>query len=306
MEAADSALAKATRSRTSAERVVAENTAPLERAERALQAARGRVTELSSLVAEVTKKRLARATGVLQVATAATDVAADVAGVVAPIIEALDPLAAAMGQPEAGNTVIPVPGSAEHRLRLARAEAIRDQRAAAQQVASRQHAADTAARRLAVAHKIELKATATAAAAADKAETLVASLGIDKRLVWPGAGPVASPYGMRSHPVTGAYKVHTGVDFEYADGLAYSAAEGTVLDVVVDPSYGNLVTIAHGRGITTRYAHLAAPLVDAGEHVSAGQVVGRIGSTGLSTGPHLHFEIRMNGRFHNPAGWLGG
>jgi murein DD-endopeptidase MepM/ murein hydrolase activator NlpD len=100
--------------------------------------------------------------------------------------------------------------------------------------------------------------------------------------------------------------VHTGVDFEYADGLAYSAAEGTVLDVVADPTYGNLVTIAHGRGITTRYAHLAAPLVDAGEHVSAGQVVGRIGSTGLSTGPHLHFEIRMNGRFHNPAGWLGG
>ncbi|HEY9379498.1 MAG TPA: M23 family metallopeptidase, partial [Jiangellaceae bacterium] len=165
---------------------------------------------------------------------------------------------------------------------------------------------DDAAAALAAADNAERKATARAADATEQADTFVASLGIDKRLARPGAGAVSSPFGMRSHPVTGALKRHTGVDFQYADGRAYAAAEGTVVDVRFDPAYGNLVTIAHGKRISTRYAHLAAASVHPGERVSAGQVVGRIGSTGVSTGPHLHFEIQVDGRFRDPAGWLGG
>ena len=126
-----------------------------------------------------------------------------------------------------------------------------------------------------------------------------------RRLVRPGTGAVSSPYGMRSHPVTGVHKLHTGVDFQFADGRAYAAAAGTVTDVAVDAAYGNLVTIAHSDRTATRYAHLAAVLVETGDSVSAGQVIGRIGSTGLATGPHLHFELLVNGEFEDPSRWLG-
>jgi murein DD-endopeptidase MepM/ murein hydrolase activator NlpD len=66
-----------------------------------------------------------------------------------------------------------------------------------------------------------------------------------------------------------------------------------------------MITIAHGKGITTRYAHLARPLVRPGDEVAAAQVIGQIGSTGLSTGPHLHFEVQVGGKFQDPAVWLG-
>jgi murein DD-endopeptidase MepM/ murein hydrolase activator NlpD len=111
---------------------------------------------------------------------------------------------------------------------------------------------------------------------------------------------------MRVHPVTGAHRLHTGIDFQVGNGHAYAAASGTVAAVTRDPSYGNLVTIAHGQGVTTRYAHLAVSRVSPGDTVTPGQVVGEIGSTGLSTGPHLHFEIGIDGRLQDPAGWLGG
>lgn len=135
-------------------------------------------------------------------------------------------------------------------------------------------------------------------------EEFTASLGTDKQLVRPGLGAVSSSYGMRRHPVTGVDKLHTGVDFRPADGRAYAAADGTVATVTVDPAYGNLVTIAHGAGITTRYAHLARPLVRPGDRVTGGEVIGRIGSTGLSTGPHLHFEVQVHGEFRDPGPWL--
>jgi murein DD-endopeptidase MepM/ murein hydrolase activator NlpD len=194
----------------------------------------------------------------------------------------------------------------EQNSRTARAEAIRDHRAAAYDVSRAEEAIEFATTTLATARAKEQHATKTAAAATARAGRLAASLGIDKRLVRPGKGVVSSAYGMRTHPVTGARKAHTGVDFQYADGLAYAAAEGTVAEVTVDPAYGNLLTITHSEGIRTRYAHLASTLVAAGEHVSAGQVVGKIGSTGLSTGPHLHFEIQVNGQLRDPAGWIGG
>ena len=159
---------------------------------------------------------------------------------------------------------------------------------------------------LTAARAAEQNASATMAAASQEAEALATSLGIDKRLVRPGDGAVSSPFGTRGHPITGGHKLHSGIDFQYGDGQAYAAAPGTVVEVGRDPAYGNLVTIAHGQGITTRYAHLAATLVNPGDAVAPGQIVGKIGSTGLSTGPHLHFEILVEGKFQDPAGWLGG
>ena len=207
------------------------------------------------------------------------------------------------GKPRLGGLARCLVGQSD--LRLARAAAIREQRAAAE-VSRAEQALRSATGMLTAARDAEQNASAALAAANQDAEALATSLGIDKRLVRPGDGVVSSPFGTRGHPVTGGHKLHTGIDFQYGDGQAYAAARGTVVDVSRDPAYGNLVTIAHGQGITTRYAHLAATLVNSGDAVAAGQVVGAIGSTGLSTGPHLHFELVVEGRFQDPAGWLGG
>lgn len=120
----------------------------------------------------------------------------------------------------------------------------------------------------------------------------------------PGTGDVTSSYGMRTHPVTGVEKLHSGTDFDDGDGNAYAADSGTVEAVTHDGGYGNMVTVNHGGGVQTRYAHLAEPTVKVGQRVGAGAVVGRIGSTGNSTGTHLHFEVLLNGDFTNPVAWL--
>lgn len=120
----------------------------------------------------------------------------------------------------------------------------------------------------------------------------------------PATGRVTSSYGMRTHPVTGVYKLHTGTDYSYGDGRAYAAKAGKVVSAAWVGGYGNLVTISHGDAVRTRYAHLARITVNVGERVDAGDVVGRIGSTGYATGPHLHFEVLRNGEFVNPASWL--
>jgi murein DD-endopeptidase MepM/ murein hydrolase activator NlpD len=309
MSAAKDAAAdrrNAIRSRESAEQVLADRKQHLDRAQHGLVATRDRLRRLGASVAEAAEERHEKGNGVLEVAADATGVAADVAGAVAPVVEALNPLAEAVERDLSVQHPTPAPGDAERDLRAARARAIRDHRAAADAVADAQQELDDAAAALAAARDAEQRATTTADAATNKADAFAASLGIDRRLVRPGVGSVSSPYGGRTHPVTGSFKAHTGIDFQAANGLAYAAAEGTVAEVSVDPAYGNLVTIAHGKGVRTRYAHLAAPLVELGVHVSAGQVIGRIGSTGLSTGPHLHFEIQVNGWFRDPARWLGG
>ncbi|MGH9247932.1 MAG: LysM peptidoglycan-binding domain-containing M23 family metallopeptidase [Acidimicrobiales bacterium] len=120
----------------------------------------------------------------------------------------------------------------------------------------------------------------------------------------PATGAVTSPYGMRTHPITGVFKLHTGTDYGYGDGRAYAARAGTVAAVTYDRAYGNMVTIGHGGGVVTRYAHLASAAVSGGDPVAAGQVVGRIGSTGYATGAHLHFEVLKDGQVVDPAGWL--
>ena len=117
---------------------------------------------------------------------------------------------------------------------------------------------------------------------------------------------VSSSYGYRSDPFTGAPAFHAGLDFPGPRGSAiYAAAKGTVSFVGRRQGYGNCIEIDHGNGLMTRYAHLSGfKKTHVGEHVDAGTVIGAMGSTGRSTGPHLHFEVRINGRPVNPRPFL--
>ncbi len=114
-----------------------------------------------------------------------------------------------------------------------------------------------------------------------------------------------SSYGVRYDPFNGGSAMHAGVDMAGATGEPiYASADGVVSKAGVANGYGNLVELAHGRGIDTRYGHLSKILVHAGEHVAQGQEIGRMGSTGRSTGTHLHFEVRVDGRSVNPRPFL--
>jgi murein DD-endopeptidase MepM/ murein hydrolase activator NlpD len=136
------------------------------------------------------------------------------------------------------------------------------------------------------------------------AEAALASRSMDR----PGNGDVTSPFGMRTHPITGVYKLHSGTDFGSGDGVARAARPGTVVSVTYDGAYGNMVTLSHGNidgdDVKTRYAHLASATVSTGEDVGAGDAIGNIGSTGYATGAHLHFEVLVNDDFVDPMEWL--
>ncbi|HEY8339567.1 MAG TPA: M23 family metallopeptidase [Egibacteraceae bacterium] len=151
-------------------------------------------------------------------------------------------------------------------------------------------------------------AAAQLAAAPSTAATAVTPVTADTPggLVLPVEGRFSSPFGMRTHPVTGARKMHTGVDIAAPTGTPIRAARGgTVSFAGVRGGYGNLVIIDHPDGTQTRYAHQDALQVQVGQRVAAGQVVGTVGSTGMSTGPHLHFELRRGGDPVDPAPLLG-
>jgi murein DD-endopeptidase MepM/ murein hydrolase activator NlpD len=121
-------------------------------------------------------------------------------------------------------------------------------------------------------------------------------------VVRPATGRITSPFGMRTHPITGVLKLHDGTDFARGDGNAYAAMAGVAR--VSHPAWaGTLVTVDHG-SVQTTYGHLDSASVSSGERVNAGDVVGRIGSAGYSTGPHLHFSVLINGNYTNPATWL--
>jgi murein DD-endopeptidase MepM/ murein hydrolase activator NlpD len=115
-----------------------------------------------------------------------------------------------------------------------------------------------------------------------------------------------SAFGVRSDPFRGAAAMHPGIDLAGPLGTPiYATAEGTVLRSGWNSGgYGNLIEIEHGRGITTRFGHLSAILVHAGEHITRGQLIGRMGSTGRSTGSHLHYEVRIDGRAVNPIPFM--
>lgn len=129
------------------------------------------------------------------------------------------------------------------------------------------------------------------------------------RLLTPVRGRVSSSYGMRLHPVTGVYKMHDGMDFAAPSGTPiYAAAAGEVVAAHYAGGYGNQVVIdhgfLHGVALATSYAHQSRMAVRAGQQVAAGDVIGYVGSTGLSSGPHLHFMVYVDGSPVNPAGWL--
>ena len=116
---------------------------------------------------------------------------------------------------------------------------------------------------------------------------------------------ITSPFGWRIHPVTGIGTGHTGIDIGAGYGTnVYAAESGTVILSQVYGGYGNAVIIDHGGGISTLYGHNSSLLVSVGQHVSRGQVIALCGSTGISTGPHVHFEVRINGVPVNPMGYL--
>jgi len=121
------------------------------------------------------------------------------------------------------------------------------------------------------------------------------------QLMWPVGGPVTSGFGVRRHPVFGDMRMHSGIDIGASHGATVVAADaGTVITSSYNSSYGNYVVVSHGNGITTLYAHLSSRSVGVGASVSKGQQVGLVGSTGISTGPHLHFEVMVNGSRVNP------
>ena len=123
----------------------------------------------------------------------------------------------------------------------------------------------------------------------------------DGTLRRPVGGPVTSSFGTRVHPVTGTRKLHDGTDFGVPCGTpVHAAGAGTVVSRGVRGAYGNQVVVQHGDGLETSYNHLASQSVTVGERVTRSTVVGRVGSTGVSTGCHLHFMVRRDGTLTDP------
>lgn len=142
-------------------------------------------------------------------------------------------------------------------------------------------------------------------APAAKTETATDSGG---RFCWPTPSTtyITSPFGTRFHPVQKRNKTHTGIDIGAGHGASILAAEaGTVLRAGWNSGYGNYVVIDHGGGVQTLYGHCSALLVQSGQTVSRAQKIALVGSTGVSTGPHLHFEVLINGSYTDPMGYFG-
>ena len=126
-------------------------------------------------------------------------------------------------------------------------------------------------------------------------------------MAWPVPGytRITSQFGMRTHPITGIYKLHTGTDIGAPMGATFIAAnDGIVIKAEYNNAYGNMVIIDHGGGITTLYGHGSEILVNVGDQVLQGTPVLKVGSTGYSTGPHAHFEVRVNGEYKNPLDYI--
>lgn len=127
------------------------------------------------------------------------------------------------------------------------------------------------------------------------------------RMNWPvpGHSRVSSPYGYRIHPISGRSSLHTGIDIPAPAGAnVVAASSGTVIKSGWYGGYGLVVMIDHGGGIVTLYAHNSSTVARAGQSVGAGSVIAKVGSTGNSTGPHCHFEVRRGGRHIDPLPWV--
>lgn len=125
-------------------------------------------------------------------------------------------------------------------------------------------------------------------------------------LAYPVANPrITSGYGYRDAPTAGATSRHDGIDFGGATGTPiYASESGTVVTAAYNSARGNYVVINHGNGIQTWYQHCSAVYVSVGQKVSRGQSIAAIGATGIVTGPHLHFEVHVNGSPVNPMNYF--
>ncbi|HYZ16701.1 MAG TPA: peptidoglycan DD-metalloendopeptidase family protein, partial [Candidatus Acidoferrum sp.] len=126
------------------------------------------------------------------------------------------------------------------------------------------------------------------------------------QLSWPVSGPISSPFGMRNNPVTHVFILHAGIDIAVATGTTVgAAADGRVIVAGWDDGgCGNMIVIDHGGHLATQYCHLSQIYVGVGQDVQRGQAIAASGSTGNSTGPHLHFGVRIDGRPVDPMSYL--
>lgn len=123
--------------------------------------------------------------------------------------------------------------------------------------------------------------------------------------IWPASGPVSSGFGWRNPPIEGGSELHQGIDIASGTGIPVVAtADGQVVKSGWSGGYGNVVQIDHGNGIETIYGHNAQVVVSAGQSVKKGQLISYAGSTGISTGPHVHYEVRENGTPVDPIKYL--
>lgn len=123
--------------------------------------------------------------------------------------------------------------------------------------------------------------------------------------VWPAMGWVTSGFGFRTNPFTGLTQMHEGIDIANRKGAdVYVPANGIVSDVGNDWGHGKILVVSHGFGMTTRYSHLDKIIVKVGQRVKRGEKVAEVGMTGKTTGPHLHYEVRLNGIPVNPMRYI--
>jgi murein DD-endopeptidase MepM/ murein hydrolase activator NlpD len=123
--------------------------------------------------------------------------------------------------------------------------------------------------------------------------------------IWPIKGPITSHYGSRSDPFNGEEEMHLGLDISALyNAQIHAPADGVVLYSERKAAYGNLLILDHGNGLTTRYGHLSRSLVKVGQRVKRGDVIALVGTTGRSTAPHLHYEVRRDDRPLNPRTYL--
>lgn len=138
-----------------------------------------------------------------------------------------------------------------------------------------------------------------------RAQGIVGSTNAPGTLAWPVSGTITSPFGYRRNPFGGGMEFHQGLDIAAPMGTTITAAaSGTVISAGWYGGYGNYILIDHGGGMATGYGHCSQIFVSVGQQVQKGQAIGAVGSTGASTGPHVHFEVRMNGKPVDPAAYL--
>ena len=125
------------------------------------------------------------------------------------------------------------------------------------------------------------------------------------KMLWPTNGRLSSGFGYRTSSTTGRQRMHNGIDIFAPVGTPVIAADsGQVIKAEYEGGYGYAVLVYHGGGVATFYAHLSGFNVTPGQHVQKGQIIGYVGTTGYTTGPHLHFEVRVKGNARNPNEYL--